>query len=107
MEVMPMSPHLSNAVRYVSALRRARRRRGRTPVKRAVARRKKPSRPARAPQVVTLSSRRIPRRTMPEAVVPYLRLSGRWLEEHGFAIGANVQVLVEQSRVTLISRREG
>ena len=61
----------------------------------------------KAPRVVTLSSRRIPRRTMPEAVVPYLRLSGRWLEEHGFAIGANVQVLVEQSRVTLISRREG
>ena len=76
-------------------------------MKRAVARRKKLSRPARTPQVLTLSSRRIPRRTMPEAVVPYLRLSGRWLEEHGFAIGANVQVLVEQSRVTLISRREG
>jgi hypothetical protein len=44
---------------------------------------------------------------MPEAVVPYLRMSGRWLEEHGFAIGADVQVLVEQSRVTLISRHEG
>lgn len=87
-----MSPRLPNAVRYVSALRRARR---------------KKSRPARAPQVLTLSSRRIPRRTMPEAVVPYLRLSGRWLEEHGFAIGANVQVVVEQSRVTLISRQEG
>jgi hypothetical protein len=106
MEVMPMSPHLSNAVRYVSALRRARRRRGRKPVKPVAARRKK-LRPARAPQILTLSSRRIPRRTMPEAVVPYLRLSGRWLAEHGFAIGANVQVLVEQRRVTLISRREG
>ncbi|HEX3069193.1 MAG TPA: SymE family type I addiction module toxin [Thermoanaerobaculia bacterium] len=34
--------------------------------------------------------------------MPYLRLSGRWLAEHGFAIGANVHVLVEQSRVTLI-----
>jgi len=107
MEVMRMSPHLSNAVRYVSALRRARRRRGRKPIKRAAARRKKSSRPARAPQVLTLSSRRIPRRTMPEAVVPYLRLSGRWLAEHGFAIGANVEVVVEQSRVTLISRHEG
>lgn len=53
---------------------------------------------------LTLSSRRIPRQTMPEAVVPYVRMSGRWLEEHGFAIGADVQVLVEQSRVTLISR---
>ena len=98
-----MSPRLSNAVRYVSTLRRARRRRACKPVKRVTARRKKP-RPARAPQVLTLSSRRIPRRTMPEAVVPYLRLSGCWLAEHGFAIGANVQVLVEQSRVTLISR---
>ncbi|MBV8547525.1 MAG: SymE family type I addiction module toxin [Acidobacteria bacterium] len=101
-----MSPRLSNVVRYVSTLRRARRRRAWKPVKRVAARRKK-SRPARAPQVVTLSSRRIPRRTMPEAVVPYLRLSGRWLAEHGFAIGTNVQVLVEQSRVTLISRHEG
>jgi hypothetical protein len=34
-------------------------------------------------------------------------MSGRWLEEHGFAIGADVQVLVEQRRVTLISRHEG
>jgi len=100
-----MSPRLSNAVRYVSALR-ARRRRGRKPIERVTARRKK-SRPARAPQILTLSSRRITRRTMPEAVVPYLRLSGRWLAEHGFAIGANVQVVVEQSRVTLISRQEG
>jgi hypothetical protein len=35
------------------------------------------------------------RRTLPEAVVPYLRMSGRWLEEHGFAIGSGVRVLVE------------
>jgi hypothetical protein len=40
---------------------------------------------------------------MPEAIVPYLRLSGRWLEEHGFVIGTTVQVLVERGRVTLIS----
>jgi hypothetical protein len=33
----------------------------------------------------------------------YLRMSGRWLEEYGFVIGADVQVLVEQRRVTLIS----
>jgi hypothetical protein len=46
---------------------------------------------------------RIARRTLPEAVVPYLRMSGRWLEEHGFVIGSGVQVLVEQGRVTLIS----
>jgi hypothetical protein len=60
-------------------------------------------RAARAPDVLTLSSRRVTRRTMPEAVVPYLRMSGRWLEEHGFAIGSGVQVVVERGRVTLIS----
>jgi hypothetical protein len=76
------------------------------PIERVAARRNE-SRPARAPHRLTLSSRRIARQTMPEAVVPYLRMSGRWLEEHGFAIGADVQVLVEQSRVTLISRHEG
>ncbi|HYC92874.1 MAG TPA: SymE family type I addiction module toxin [Thermoanaerobaculia bacterium] len=43
------------------------------------------------------------RRTLAEAVVPYLRMSGRWLEEHGFAIGSDVQVVVEHGRVTLIS----
>lgn len=32
-------------------------------------------------------------------------MSGRWLEEHGFAIGSGVHVLVEQGRVTLISCR--
>jgi type I toxin-antitoxin system toxin SymE len=100
-----MSSHLSNAVRYLSVLNRARRRRARKPIERVAARRNEAQRrPARAPQVLTLSSRRIPRQTMPEAVVPYLRMPGRWLEEHGFAIGADVQVLVEQRRVTLISR---
>jgi hypothetical protein len=53
--------------------------------------------------MLTLSARRVVRRNLPEAVVPYLRMSGRWLEEHGFAIGSGVQVLVEHGRVTLIS----
>jgi hypothetical protein len=35
------------------------------------------------------------RRTLAEAVVPYMRMSGWWLAEHGFAIGSGVQVLVE------------
>jgi hypothetical protein len=30
-------------------------------------------------------------------------MSGRWLEEHGSAIGSGVQVVVEHGRVTLIS----
>jgi hypothetical protein len=60
-------------------------------------------RPGRAPHVLTLSARRIARRSLPEAVVPYLRMSGRWLEEQGFAIGSAVRVLVEHGRVTLIS----
>lgn len=77
-----MSSHLSHAVRYLSALSRTRRRRGRKPIERVAAVRNDP-RPARAPQRLTLSSRRIPRQRMPEAVVPYLRMSGRWLEDMG------------------------
>jgi hypothetical protein len=61
------------------------------------------TRPARAPYVLTLSARRIARPNRAEAVVPYLRMSGRWLEEHGFGIGSVVQVRVEHGRVTLIS----
>jgi len=97
-----MSPRLSNAVRYVSVLSRT-----------APCAETDRTCGGAAQEVAaggcsrTLSSRRIRRQTMPEAVVPYLRMSGRWLEEHGFAIGADVQVVVEQSRVTLISRREG
>jgi len=43
---------------------------------------------------------------MPEAIVPYLRMSGRWLAEHGFAVGSHVQVIVEPGRVTLVSAAE-
>jgi|GEM_PF-6541052 len=71
-----MSSHLSNAVRYFCVLNREQRRRARKPIERVAARRNEP-RPARAPHRLTLSSRRIPRQTMPEAVVPYLRMSGR------------------------------
>jgi hypothetical protein len=97
-----MSSRLPDAIRRLPALSRPRRRR--LPVEAG----KEPQpRPARAPYVLTLSSRRIARRNLPEAVVPYLRMSGRWLEEHGFAIGSGVQVLVEHGRVTLISGRDG
>lgn len=34
-------------------------------------------------------------------MVPYLRMCGRWLEAHGFPIGGNVHVTVEQGRVIL------
>ena len=99
-----MSSRLSDAVRRLPALSRPRRQRVRKAIEAPAAAREKPQpRPARAPYVLTLSSRRIARRTLPEAVVPYLRMSGRWLEEHGFAIGSGVQVLVEHGRVTLIS----
>ena len=77
--------------RRLPALGRPRRRRIRKPIEQPVEVRKEPRpRPARAPYVLTLSSRRIARRTLPAAVVPYLRMSGRWLEEHGFAIGSGV-----------------
>lgn len=103
-----MSSRLSDAVRHLPALARPRRRRIRKPIERPVEiRRESQPRPARAPYVLTLSSRRIARRALPEAVVPYLRMSGRWLEEHGFAIGSGVQVVVEHGRVTLISGGDG
>ena len=103
-----MSSRLSDTVHRLSALTRPRRRRDRKAIERPVPARKDPQpRPARAPYVLTLSSRRIGRRTVPEAVVPYLRMSGRWLEEHGFAIGSRVQVLVEHGRLTLISGGHG
>src|SRR4028118_1744896 len=99
-----MSSRLSDAVRRLPALARPRRRRVRKPIERPIPPRIKPQpRPARAPYVLTLSSRRVTRQTLPETVVPYLRMSGRWLEEHGFPIGAGVQVVVERGRVTLIS----
>ena len=99
-----MSSPLSDAIRRLPALSRPRPRRVLKPMQRPGEARKEPQpRPARAPYVLTLSSRRIARRTLPEAVVPYLRMSGRWLEEHGFAIGSGVRVVVEHGRVTLIS----
>lgn len=57
--------------------------------------------PSRTPRFLTLSARRWHRAKSDEAVVPYLRMSGRWLAEHGFAIGDNVRVTAEQGRVIL------
>ncbi|HEV7485933.1 MAG TPA: SymE family type I addiction module toxin [Thermoanaerobaculia bacterium] len=34
-----------------------------------------------------------------EAKVPYLRLSGRWLEECGFAVGAPIYVKAEHGKL--------
>ncbi len=99
-----MSRRVVDALRRVPVLARPRRRRVRkSRVRPAGPPRDPQPRPARAPYILRASSRRIPRLTMPEAIVPYLRLSGRWLEEHGFVIGTTVQVLVERGRVTLIS----
>lgn len=99
-----MRSHIFQALSRHPALSRPRRRCVRKQLavsaRRAV---KVQPRPARAPYVLKFGSRRIPRQMMPEAIVPYLRMSGRWLAEHGFAIGSQVQVLVEYGRVTLIS----
>ena len=57
--------------------------------------------PSKTPRVLTMSTRRWHRATAREAVVPYLRMCGRWLEEHGFQIGGNVHITVEQGRVVL------
>lgn len=56
---------------------------------------------SKTPRVLTMSSRRWPLETAEDAVVPYLRMSGRWLEEHGFEIGGKVYVTAEQGKVTL------
>ena len=92
-----MSSRVSDAIRRLPVLSRPPRRRLRKPLARVTgARKAPPPRRARAPYILTLSARRVVRRNLPEAVVLYLRMSGRWLEEHGFAIGAVGQVAVEQ-----------
>ena len=40
-------------------------------------------------------------RYLPTAPMPFLRLQGRWLDEAGFAIGANVQVVVSPGRLVV------
>jgi hypothetical protein len=38
---------------------------------------------------------------LPGAPMPFMRLQGRWLDEAGFAIGANVRVQVAAGRLVL------
>lgn len=38
---------------------------------------------------------------LPSAPMPFLRLRGRWLDQAGFAIGANVQVVVSPGRLVV------
>lgn len=40
-------------------------------------------------------------RSQPTAPMPFLRLQGRWLDEAGFTIGANVRVKVAAGRLVL------
>lgn len=40
-------------------------------------------------------------RYLPTAPLPFLRLQGRWLDQAGFAIGANVQVVVSPGRLVV------
>lgn len=40
-------------------------------------------------------------RYLPAAPMPFLRLQGRWLDQAGFAIGANVRVAVNSGRLVL------
>jgi hypothetical protein len=99
-----MTSRIADAILMLPVLSRPRRRRLRKPIALPAGARNAPQRrPARAPQMLTLSARRVERRNLPEVVVPYLRMSGRWLEEHGFVIGAGVRVVVEQGRIVLVS----
>lgn len=56
---------------------------------------------ARTPTRITVSARFFHRVRFPGAHVPYLRLSGRWLEERGFTIGATIAVHIEEGRLVL------
>lgn len=106
-----MPSHVSDALRQRPALARPRRQRSRkakpiaTPgagTSSPAARRRPPYvPPVKAPGVLTTSARRWHRATSDEAVVPYLRMCGRWLEAHGFPIGGKVHVTVTQGRVIL------
>ncbi|HEX8253354.1 MAG TPA: SymE family type I addiction module toxin [Thermoanaerobaculia bacterium] len=101
-------PVLDPRVRKLPVLSRPRVRRARKQLDVPTAPPKaRPAPAARPPHVLTLAARRIERPDLPAAVVPYLRMSGRWLAEHGFQIGAAVRVVVEQGRVTLISDSGG
>ena len=40
-------------------------------------------------------------RYLPTAPMPFLRLQGRWLDQAGFAIGANVRVEVSAGRLVV------
>lgn len=46
-------------------------------------------------------SRAVRPRTLPTAPMPFLRLQGRWLDQAGFAIGANVQIAVSPGRLVV------
>jgi len=99
-----MPAPMSNALRHRPVLSRPRKRRVRKPIERPAGPPAEPKpRAARVPRLLTVSSRRFAHETLPEAFVPYLRLSGRWLEERGFRIGEGVQVIAEEGRVTLVS----
>ena len=60
-------------------------------------------RPSRTPDSLTVCKRFRPQESARAGGrhVPYLRLSGRWLEERGFTIGSNVVVQVADGRVIL------
>lgn len=44
---------------------------------------------------------RAARSRLPAVPMPFLRLQGRWLDQAGFAIGANVRVEVAAGRLVL------
>ena len=106
-----MASRVFNALQRHPALARPRRKRPRkanpastptTAETTASARRKLPRvAPMKTPRALTVSARRWHRATADEAVVPYLRMCGPWLEAHGFVIGGYVHITVEQGRVIL------
>ncbi len=104
-----MRPRLAASPQRTPVLARPRKRRVRARRPAGTSRPGRPfaAPPARVPSVVKMSMMLVPRRTMAEARVPFLRMSGRWLAELGFAIGAPVYVQVEPGRVILTNTKPG
>jgi hypothetical protein len=97
-----MSSRLSDAIRRLPTLGRPRRHRVRKAIGRPVEVRKQP-RPARAPYVLTLSSRRIVRRTLPRLLCRTCECRDGGSKSMDSPSPPGVQVLVTHGRVTLIS----
>lgn len=102
-----MPSPIFKALQRHPALARPRKRRAASSAKPAAATEAAPASRAplsRTPRSLTVTSRRwFLSGSRYSARVPYLRFSGRWLEERGFTVGSEVGVTIEPGRIILTS----